>query len=744
MPPSPYLVESLERRRLLFAGQLDPAFGSKGIATPVPGLLVVDVDAQSDGKTIVAGNSNVGTRAGKFVVARYGVNGALDSTFGTAGVVLVDFASTVTGVASVTAVAVQPDDSIVLAGTGPIGYTTMSWIVRLTPSGALDTTFGSAGYQELRVFDGYSDVAQVSDITLQRDGKILLVGSGEPDLSSPGVSQIGVARLNANGTFDTSFDGNGTRYISFDSKSAFGDRLAIDYSGTSSTNANYGKIYVLGAHVESVTPSFTETVAVVRLTTGGTLDNGFDSDGRKTLHFSAGEDSATPGGIVVQPTGRVVIACTTIGTDGSSSGGLMRLTATGALDTTFGSSGKTAFTQAASFDLLQNDAGYLIAPARYSSTQSSLSGFTSEGAADPRFGTSGTAIIDGIAAYSAELASDLRILLGGGSNGDVARLYDRGPATVSIGTFNPNLYEQNAAGSSFIVTRLERLSTFTGVYLNVSGTATPNVDYTGDSNIIFLSSTLAYVAIAPNQTFTTINLTPIDDSVAEGDEPQTFTLAEGYVAYSTATPTAATMVVRDNDIVVPSVTSATFQYETGPQFLTFTFSQNVGASLTDSDFTLTGPAGMPSHTFAYDASTNVAKLSFNGLLPDGDYTAKVSSAGVNNSSGVHLPADYTLPFWFVNGDANRDRRVNFTDLLVLASNYGATVNSFNQGNFDLDGSGRVNFSDLLILASHYGVTLAGTSAVALPETATSASFARVESDDADSDSYNSSLADLLV
>ncbi|MFT3784855.1 MAG: SUMF1/EgtB/PvdO family nonheme iron enzyme [Tepidisphaeraceae bacterium] len=53
------------------------------------------------------------------------------------------------------------------------------------------------------------------------------------------------------------------------------------------------------------------------------------------------------------------------------------------------------------------------------------------------------------------------------------------------------------------------------------------------------------------------------------------------------------------------------------------------------------------------------------------------------------------------GDANLDGKVNFSDLLVLASNYGAASGA-GWAAGDFNGDTAVNFSDLLVLASSYG------------------------------------------
>jgi hypothetical protein len=81
--------------------------------------------------------------------------------------------------------------------------------------------------------------------------------------------------------------------------------------------------------------------------------------------------------------------------------------------------------------------------------------------------------------------------------------------------------------------------------------------------------------------------------------------------------------------------------------------------------------------------------------------AKPPSAGVKDdqSGTVTITPTVTPP---LPGDANGDRKVDFSDLLILAQNYGKTGQSFATGDFN--GDGVVGFPDLLILAQNYGRT----------------------------------------
>jgi hypothetical protein len=97
-------------------------------------------------------------------------------------------------------------------------------------------------------------------------------------------------------------------------------------------------------------------------------------------------------------------------------------------------------------------------------------------------------------------------------------------------------------------------------------------------------------------------------------------------------------------------------------------------------------------------------------LADGSYRATLSSAAISDPAGSHLDGvgdgvpgtDYTFNFNSLIGDIDGDGKVGFSDLLILARNYGQP-GTFSQG--DLDGDGNVNFADLLIVARNYGHSL---------------------------------------
>jgi hypothetical protein len=160
----------------------------------------------------------------------------------------------------------------------------------------------------------------------------------------------------------------------------------------------------------------------------------------------------------------------------------------------------------------------------------------------------------------------------------------------------------------------------------------------------------------------------------------------------------------------PLATAGEFVFRSGPPHrLRFTFNQDVSASLAAADLSVVrlGPGGGPvaSPAPSYDGATNVATFAFGGtgVLPDGNYRATLSAAGVTNAAGAAMPADFVLEFFVLAGDVNRDRSVNGTDFAILAGNFGKTGQTFATG--DVNGDGSVNGTDFAILAGNFGRTV---------------------------------------
>ena len=156
--------------------------------------------------------------------------------------------------------------------------------------------------------------------------------------------------------------------------------------------------------------------------------------------------------------------------------------------------------------------------------------------------------------------------------------------------------------------------------------------------------------------------------------------------------------------VVPTVTAASYDYTHAPHSLSFTFNEDVSASAGALQVqNLTSGLPVAPTGYSFDAVTHTATFTFGGPLTSGSYRATLLAADVSDASNVHPAADYPFNFFFLAGDVNHDGKVDFTDLVIVARNYGKSSAAFGDG--DLDYDGKVDFNDLVILARHYGQTV---------------------------------------
>ena len=99
-----------------------------------------------------------------------------------------------------------------------------------------------------------------------------------------------------------------------------------------------------------------------------------------------------------------------------------------------------------------------------------------------------------------------------------------------------------------------------------------------------------------------------------------------------------------------------------------------------------------------------------GSLNDGLYVLTIYSNDVVDSAGNSLNGgDQSVTFHRLLGDMNGDGKVGFSDLVILASNYGHPGTA---AGGDLNADGRIDFRDLVLLAANYGKTLAAPAAPA--------------------------------
>jgi uncharacterized delta-60 repeat protein len=455
--------EPLESRQLLsVAGTLDTSFNYDGKATVNVGQSIgfaTDVAVQADGKTIVVGGTNQNKPDNyrkDFAVARFNRDGTLDPTFGPKhnGRVLTqlgDFAQ-----ANAKGVVVQPDGRIVVAGYASFDGFTVPHnefvLARYLPDGTLDRSFDGDGMTHIRVRDSSS----ASDLALQKDGKIIVVGR-DYSLGMFGSDEnFAVARLNPDGSLDRSFGNNGKRLVAFgDNEEA--SAVAIDYTGTAASNSNYGKIVIAGKRYNE-DDGYREYFDVVRLNGNGAIDRSFASGGERAHSFVNHKFSGAEG-LLIQRDGRIVVVGVTGDAGPSDQFALARYTPDGNLDPTFGSAGngmvETGFGgDDHAYDVIQSAAGGLIVGGNVD-RHYALAGYNANGVLDANFGDHGRVqlndVIGGLTPVKLASAPDRKLVMAGGRDFAAARFFDfplqrvgdiftNGGVIVTTGTFSARMF----------------------------------------------------------------------------------------------------------------------------------------------------------------------------------------------------------------------------------------------------------------------------------------------------------------
>ncbi len=308
--------EDFALTRYTSAGVLDTDFGSSGVVTTAAGSGVdygYGVALQSDGKIVMVGDVTRGAVI-DFGLVRFNSDGTVDTGFGVDGKVTTDFQSG--GADYGAAVAVQPDDGkIVAAGRSNKGTVKDFAVARYNADGSLDTGFGNNG---TTTTDFASGEDRPYAMAVQDDGKIVVVGYA----NNGSDNDFAIARYNADGSLDTSFDGDGKVVTALGSGNDRARAVAVQGDG---------KIVVSGG----IGGDF----ALARYNIDGSLDTGFGTNGTTTTTMSSGDDTALA--VAFQSDGKIVAAgAAVIGDDYDFA--LARYNADGSLDTTFGTvSGST-------------------------------------------------------------------------------------------------------------------------------------------------------------------------------------------------------------------------------------------------------------------------------------------------------------------------------------------------------------------------------------------------------------------
>lgn len=295
---------------------------------------------QPDGRIVVAGDCDMGATGFDFCVARYTAGGALDTSFNLTGK-----QSTAIGSGgsydAARAITLQADGKILVAGLCDVGGSTGRdfCVVRYTSTGGLDPSFGSGGIATTNIAPG-TGADSAYAVGVADSGSIVL--AGECAMGASGTD-LCLAMLTAYGIADTSF--NGTGKVS----TAVGPGAATDVAYSLAV-AGGGRIVVAGQCAMGGATG--NDMCIARYNPTGTLDTGFNGTGVRTTSVGPGATDDVAFAIGVHGDGQVVAAgaCDMAGGTGVDAC-LVRYTSSGALDTSFNTTGVRTVSLTSSADV---------------------------------------------------------------------------------------------------------------------------------------------------------------------------------------------------------------------------------------------------------------------------------------------------------------------------------------------------------------------------------------------------------
>jgi uncharacterized delta-60 repeat protein len=249
-------------------GSLDTTFGTGGFVITSFGIgsEVTSSAIQSDGKIVVAGymgfSSGLQSGGTKFALARYNLNGSLDSTFGIHGKITTAVRDMGDGASTM---GIQYDGKIVLGGwsykQNGLGITTDIALVRYNYNGIIDSTFGIDG----KVITEIGISSGLSKLLILDDNKILTCGN-----TYNGANQdFALVRYNNDGNPDTSFGINGIAITS----------IGIGDDRAQSLVLQPDKKFIVIGSTSDVNNGFQSNFALARYNANGSLDNTFGING---------------------------------------------------------------------------------------------------------------------------------------------------------------------------------------------------------------------------------------------------------------------------------------------------------------------------------------------------------------------------------------------------------------------------------------------------------------------------------
>ena len=422
--------------------RISPAGGLDADFRPDANGRLQSLGLQADKKILVGGSftSIAGqTRRG---FARLNAAGSLDTSF----------SPDLDG--PVIAFAQQTDGKIVVGGSfSRVGGLTRTNLARLNTDGSVDPSFDPAPN------------AQVNAITIQADGKILIGGAFtgvRPNSTTEPVARSYIARINADGTLDTSFYPTANGAVTAIVIQPGDNKILVGGSFTS--------------FAPNGATSATRRLALARLNTDGTLDTVFDPtvDGSVTAILLQGDGKVVFGGTFFRMAPNKSSTITTRNNIG-------RVNADGTLDSGFDPNANgTVFALALS-------EGKIVVGGRFTSIGNTARNFAARletsGAVDASFDLKLDALPGNQVVALA--ASDPQLLVGGAFTSILGHSRNR-LARLSSGafdeSFNSDVNSATGPAVGAVVTQFDGGILAAGSFAGLNGTGSSNLaHFTADS-----------------------------------------------------------------------------------------------------------------------------------------------------------------------------------------------------------------------------------------------------------------------
>ena len=316
-------------------GSLDTTFNNSGFVVHNSAAGGNSDDAASaiaidlHGRIVVVGTSRNIAGNTDLVIWRLSSDGAIDASFGANGIVVHNSAAGGNADDTGRAVTVDSLDRILVAGSSRNSAGNTDMVIwRFNPNGTFDTTFEGEGFVVHNSAAGGNGDDAGSAIALDAQGRILVAGSST---NSAGNTDMTLWRFNANGTLDTTLNSSG---IVVHNNASGGN---ADDAGNAVTLDSQGRIIVTGTSRNSAGNT---DMVIWRINADGIFDVNFNGNGIVFNNGAAGSNGDDSGNAVtIDSEGRIVLTGTSRNIPGNTDMVIWRYNPDGIIDTTFGADG---------------------------------------------------------------------------------------------------------------------------------------------------------------------------------------------------------------------------------------------------------------------------------------------------------------------------------------------------------------------------------------------------------------------